>query len=173
RRLSPEATRALEGYDLTAAMGATNGSITVHGDLHESQLLVEHGRLVAVLDVDTAGLGDPRDDWATFLGHLHVRALDARGEERRRTARYALEVAEVLFAEATSDRGRAEVEARVAGVVLGLATGAFAVMAPDWAEYTDRRVDLAVRWLRGEGLAFLDDLARGDRDEAGATADER
>lgn len=167
RRLAPEATRALEGYDFASAMGASTRAVTVHGDLHESQLLVEDGRLVAMLDVDTAGLGDPRDDWATFLGHLHVRALDATGDERRRTAAYALQVAGVLLEQAETDRERAQVEARVAAVILGLATGPFAVMAPDWADLTDRRVDLAVRWLRGEGLVFLDDLAR-DGAAAGA-----
>lgn len=44
---------------------------TVHGDLHIGQLFVDGASAVTgLIDVDTAGLGDPVDDRAALLGHL-------------------------------------------------------------------------------------------------------
>ena len=40
----------------------------------DAQLLVGRGRICGLLDVDTAGLGDKRDDLACLLGHLSVLA---------------------------------------------------------------------------------------------------
>ena len=51
--------------------------VTIHGDLHLAQLFVEteapHG-ILGVLDIDTAGLGDPADDAAALWAHLTVTA---------------------------------------------------------------------------------------------------
>lgn len=42
---------------------------SVHGDLHIGQLFFTGSRVSSVIDVDTAGLGDPADDAAAFVGH--------------------------------------------------------------------------------------------------------
>ncbi len=152
RRLAPDATRALDGYDLASLVGERRTDRTVHGDVHEAQLLVEDGRFSALLDVDTAGAGDPRDDWATFLGHLAVQAAEATGEARARYRAYAREVAAVLDSLGGEP---AESDARVAAVILGLATGGFAAMAPNWADLADGRVALAASWLGGGGRDAL------------------
>lgn len=157
RLLAPEAARTLDGFAIAAMAGTPQPSQTVHGDLHEAQLLVEDGCLSALLDVDTAGLGDPRDDWATFLGHLVVRGHESVGAERERVRAYAREVAEVLLAQAEGSDAPGESSARVAAVILGLATSAFASLAPNWAELVDGRVRLATSWLRGEGFVRLDE----------------
>lgn len=157
RQLAPEAARALDQFDLAALVGPSRRSRTVHGDLHEAQLLVEEGRLSGLLDIDTAGLGDPRDDWATFLGHLVVRVQESEGAERERIRVYGREVAEVLQAIAEGADAWREASARVAAVILGLGTSAFTALAPNWAELVDGRVGLAVSWLRGEGPARLDE----------------
>ncbi len=50
----------------------------IHGDLHLGQLLVDPGnpgRLTGLLDVDTAGPGDPDEDATALLAHLEVLAL--------------------------------------------------------------------------------------------------
>src|SRR5690606_3425754 len=119
RRLAPEASRALDGYDLAALIGDRRADRTVHGDVHEAQLLVEGGRFSALLDVDTVGAGDPRDDWATFLGHLAIKVAETEGDERVRYQTYAREAAAILDA-IEGDPG--EASARVAAVILGLAT---------------------------------------------------
>ncbi|WP_413317068.1 phosphotransferase [Agrococcus sp. 1P02AA] len=59
---------------------------TVHGDLHVGQLFVDEGDASAisgVIDIDTAGLGDPADDEAAFIGHLVASIALARGDAAR------------------------------------------------------------------------------------------
>ena len=49
--------------------------VTIHGDLHLAQVFVEPGvphQIAGVLDIDTAGLGDPADDAAALWAHLIV-----------------------------------------------------------------------------------------------------
>ena len=56
-----------------AALGARPASRrrqTVHGDLHAGQLFMRGGSVSGLIDVDTAGAGDPTDDEAAFIGHL-------------------------------------------------------------------------------------------------------
>ena len=43
---------------------------TIHGDLHVGQLFVQGVEVSSLIDVDTAGLGNPVDDEAAFIGHL-------------------------------------------------------------------------------------------------------
>ncbi|GEK79007.1 aminoglycoside phosphotransferase family protein [Agrococcus baldri] len=47
----------------------------IHGDLHIGQLFFADGAVASVIDVDTAGLGDPRDDTAAFIGHATASAV--------------------------------------------------------------------------------------------------
>ncbi len=125
---------------LRAAEPGEHPEVPVHGDFYESQLLVEAGSVVGLLDVDTVGRGHRIDDWATLLGHLVL-----------------LET--ILPAPAGASRYRAELEAaalrrwpatqlrpRVAAVLLGLATGPFRVLQADWAARTESRIALAERW---------------------------
>src|SRR5690606_7884641 len=63
------------GRDLRDAPGPT---AAVHGDLHLGQLLqVRPGGPLAVLDLDTGGLGDPADDDAALWAHLLATAYRA------------------------------------------------------------------------------------------------
>src|SRR5690606_13921819 len=123
---------------------------------------VQDGRFSALLDVDTVGAGDPRDDWATFLGHLAVKVDETSGEEGARYRDYARDVAAILD---SMPGNRDEADARVAAVILGLASGGFAAMAPNWADLADARVHLAASWLRGEGRRALAD-PHGDKDRS-------
>jgi aminoglycoside phosphotransferase len=47
------------------------GNVLIHGDYCLPNVLVEQGRLVGLVDVGRAGLGDPRDDLAAALWTLH------------------------------------------------------------------------------------------------------
>lgn len=148
RRLAPEASRAVEGFDPGELAGVSRVDAFIHGDLHEGQVLVEGGSLIGLLDLDTAGFGDPRDDWATLLAHLSVLASEAGSEERARFADYGAEVREILWRVSGDEQSRREAMARVAAVVLGLAAGPFAALTPGWGDLVDRRVRLAAGWLR-------------------------
>ena len=49
------------------------GTVTIHGDLHVGQLFVDADNpteIVGLLDIDTAGAGDPADDAAALYAHL-------------------------------------------------------------------------------------------------------
>lgn len=47
----------------------------IHGDLHIGQLFCTDGVISSVIDIDTAGLGDPCDDTAAFIGHATASAV--------------------------------------------------------------------------------------------------
>ena len=50
---------------------AAPGNVLIHGDYCLPNVLVDEGRLVGLVDVGRAGLGDPRDDLAAGLWTLH------------------------------------------------------------------------------------------------------
>lgn len=108
---------------------------TVHGDLHEAQLVVDDVAVTGLLDIDDVGPGDPLDDVGTLLAHLRFRATtfdDARIDA------YADEVRSSLAAH--TDPGA--VDRHVAAVLVGLATGPFRLQHPSWRSTTNRILDL-------------------------------
>lgn len=74
---SPELARIHGRIAAAVARGGRARPVTVHGDLHLAQLFVLPERptaIIGVLDIDTAGLGDPADDAAAMVAHLIVTA---------------------------------------------------------------------------------------------------
>jgi hypothetical protein len=114
--------------------------VPVHGDFYESQLLVDGGAVVGLLDVDTAGRGARIDDWATMLAHLalleHVLPRPGTVVAHRRD----------VFAALLHRWPAEQLRPRVAAVLLGLATGPFRVQQADWPARTVERVALAEAW---------------------------
>lgn len=105
---------------------------TVHGDLHEGQLVLSDDRIVGVLDIDDVGPGDPLDDVATVLAHLRFRALTSARPD----------------IDTYADRLRAAIAARdgdvdvvTAAVLVGLATGPFRIQQDDWRTTTATLID--------------------------------
>jgi aminoglycoside phosphotransferase len=47
------------------------GHVLIHGDYCLPNVLVEQGRLTALVDLGKSGIGDPRDDFAAALWSLH------------------------------------------------------------------------------------------------------
>lgn len=131
--------------DVVAAIGDRvvdgHDSVPVHGDFYEAQLLVERGRIVGLVDVDTAGRGHRIDDLANMCAHLSV--LEQLGGSSATIARYGAAVLE--RAEQRFDRR--DLRARIAAGVVGLATGPFRVLEADWPAGTERRVALARSWV--------------------------
>jgi hypothetical protein len=61
------AFRGAEGFDFEYT------PVTIHGDLHLGQLFLDPDNpnvIAGILDIDTAGVGDPADDAGAFYAHL-------------------------------------------------------------------------------------------------------
>lgn len=79
---------ALDAADASDLVVPDADRRTVHGDLHVGQLFVaddDASRITGVIDIDTAGLGDPADDEAALIGHLVASIALARADEPRAT----------------------------------------------------------------------------------------
>ncbi|WP_206446594.1 phosphotransferase family protein [Agrococcus sp. KRD186] len=84
--------------------------VTIHGDLHLGQIFVDErdpSAITGILDIDTAGLGDPADDRGALFGHVVVSSL-----ERAATA----ESAQALSAFADELQAGWHGDARVAAI---------------------------------------------------------
>lgn len=137
-----EADRVRHLAEVIVDEGGVGPLVPVHGDFYENQLLVHHGRICGLLDIDTAGAGDRLDDLACLLGHLSVLArLDREHETAisRLGARYL-----ATFERAVPPR---DLRYRIAAVVLSLATGPHRVQDPQWQDATRYRLELAERWV--------------------------
>jgi hypothetical protein len=128
--------------------------VAVHGDLYESQLMVTRGTspgICGVLDLDTVGSGHRIDDVANLLAHLStlsLRTSDAApprptGDPATPVGRYLA----LALAAAEQEHDPVDLRARVAGRVVGMATGPFRVQEDAWPTATARRVALAEAWL--------------------------
>lgn len=115
---------------------------TVHGDLHEGQLVLAGDRIVGLLDIDDVGPGDPVDDIATMLGHLRYRAATS-GQRGGHIDRYADRLRDGL-----ADRhDPVAVDVTTAAVLVGLATGPFRIQQDDWQSATRTQLDAVERLL--------------------------
>jgi aminoglycoside phosphotransferase (APT) family kinase protein len=115
--------------------------IPVHGDFHAAQIMVEAGAVTGVVDVDTLGMGRRSDDLATALGHLVT--LTTMSADPATISSY-LEHMQDTFERLANP---ADLRARTAAAILGLASGPFRVFEQNWPEAVERRVELAERWL--------------------------
>lgn len=123
---------------------------TVHGDLYEAQIMVTGRRVSGLLDLDDVHLGDPLDDAAVVVGHLHLVRPDGRAH-REHLGRYRRRLRDAL-AEAFAPGGdRAELDRRTAAVLVGLATGSFRAQRRDWQAEARRRLTVADHVLRATG----------------------
>ena len=116
-------------------------TVAAHGDFHEAQLLVEGGRVVGVLDIDTSGWGRIGDDPATMIGHLAV--LQTSASQPDRVGGYLAS----LLRKWDRKADPADLRRRAAGVIFALATGPFRVQRDTWPIDVRRRLDLAEGWL--------------------------
>jgi hypothetical protein len=138
----PEAKETLgEIVSTVAAASLNEPAVAVHGDFHSSQTLIDAGRIIGLVDVDTAGIGQRADDLANLVGQLATLAL-VSGQPH---------AVEAYIAELLSHFDRitdpAVLRLRVAAVVMGLATGPFRVQSPNWPDETLRRLALVQQWI--------------------------
>ena len=122
---------------------AIGAGITVHGDLHDAQLMVdERGRLTGLLDLDDAGRGARADDLGNLLGHATTVALAAPAPASRQWLRTVAGVVD------RSGCDPLEVTRRAAAVVLSLGTGPFRVREQGWEQATLERISAAEQLVR-------------------------
>lgn len=115
---------------------------TVHGDLHEEQVLARGGRVSGLLDIDDAGPGQLVDDLALMVGRVRARArLGERGRDR--AGAYEQELLAAF--EGAVDPG--ELRHRAAGALLGRATAPFRIQAKDWRAQSRARIRMATESL--------------------------
>jgi hypothetical protein len=144
RHLLPDLGTRLDALlDAFSGTSDTRPATGVHGDFHDAQLLLRHGALAGLLDVDTVGEGQRADDWGTMIAHLAVTGMAGPAATRERIRAYGRRV----LAVAEEDSDAAHVRLSAAAVIVGLATGPFRVQQPSWPEHTRRRIDLAEAWV--------------------------
>lgn len=130
--------------------------VPTHGDLHEANLLVRGGRVVGLLDVDSAGPGHRVDDLACMLGHMSV--LPALAPDVHRHVAAALPRWVEAF-DALVDP--VALRARTAGVVLSLVAGARREDG-EWRADAEARLDAARAWVEeGERMRDLSSSRHG------------
>lgn len=138
----PERAAALD--ELAAAAAAVGGpSATVHGDLHDGQLLVVDGRIEGLLDVDGVGTGLVAHDLGRLLAHVDASALLAP-DVAARAERYVADLRDAVADLAPPP----DVAAAAAAAWVGLATGPLRVASPDWRAEAVARIDRGLRWAR-------------------------
>lgn len=143
RRLRPDLAdriSALEEANRSAEEAFDGPLVPVHGDFHEAQLLVAGRRITGVLDIDTLAVGHRIEDLATMIGHLSTLARSRR--DRSAIERYAA----TLLRSFDAATDPIALRSAVSSVVLGLATGPFRVLHPEWESETERRIELAEEW---------------------------
>lgn len=142
-RLHPDVGDRAHAVADAAESRPTWPDVPVHGDFYETQLLVSEGRLVGLLDLDTAGAGDPHDDPACLLGHLSVLA-QVKPERAPVIDRFA----QRCRREFDEHWDPAALRISAAAVVLSLAPGAHRTGGRRWRSVLEQRLELAEHWCR-------------------------
>lgn len=133
--------------DRRGAPDAIGADVTVHGDLHDGQLVVDAaGTVVGLLDLDDVGRGDRADDLGNLIGHLVTLADTVDASPRRRIVDWLAGIGELSDALGLDPY---EVARRGAAATLSLATGPFRSCEPRWQQATVRRIALAEELLLG------------------------
>lgn len=129
--------------EIAAAADAAGGPTgTVHGDLHDGQLLYTDGAVSGLLDVDGAGTGLVAHDAGRLIAYVDsLREREDVGAARG--ARFARD----LFVAYRDLVGEEHLRRSVAGARLSMATGPARTPQGDWREDTRRRIREAAAWL--------------------------
>jgi aminoglycoside phosphotransferase (APT) family kinase protein len=121
-----DTARATTVWDAAVSAEHSGAPVWFHGDIASGNLLVAGGRLTAVIDFGTSGVGDPACDlviaWTMFSGdsrHAFRQAVDLDKSTWARARGWALWKALILLAQCVdTDHERARVQQRVIDDVL-------------------------------------------------------
>jgi hypothetical protein len=144
-RALPERADAIARVAAVAAtVGGPRG--TVHGDLHDGQLLVARGTVVGLLDVDGCGHGSVAHDLGRLVAHVEASEL-AVPAVADRAAGYGTALRRACGTLAPAR----DVAAACAGAWLGLATGPLRVASSRWRAEAGARIERGLRWADQAG----------------------
>lgn len=123
--------------------GIPPGDEPTHGDFHEGQIHVDGGRVVGILDVDTAGPGRRADDLACLVAHLStIQRMNPQQEAR---VHHLIRTWVPVFDRRVDP---IELRLRAAAVIISLATGPYRGQEPNWERETTVMVDSAEALVR-------------------------
>jgi hypothetical protein len=144
RAVVPDQSEHVDRF--VAALGGDGAQplITIHGDFHEHQVMVDASGITGLLDLGAAGPGHRVDDLATIAGRLWARG-SYRGSEP--LLRYANELIE-SFATMCDPT---ELHRRIAGVIFLDTNIPFRFQREGWRAEIVRRIALAERYLASGG----------------------
>jgi hypothetical protein len=148
--LAPSESERIGRIDAALTRPPDGTLIIVHGDFYDSQVRVQDGRVLGLLDLDDVGVGERVDDLATMAGRVWTIATTQPDPARREVlTEYALSLLEDFSAVVDRD----ELDRRVGGILLGRATGPFRAQQDDWPEECVRRIHAAEAWLEAPRTA--------------------
>jgi Phosphotransferase enzyme family len=132
-------TRLAERFERADLADSTTCHVTtIHGDLHDGQVIVRDGRIIGVLDIDDAGPGRPIDDRANLLARLLYRVHTSTTPDAR-----LVEHVELMTVSSAGRFDAPDLAVRTAAALVGLATGPFRLQSPDWTTTIRRLLDVA------------------------------
>jgi hypothetical protein len=149
-RLAPDRADLVAEVAQAVVSGDPGPLVSVHGDLHDGQLLLSPaGRVTGLLDVDGAGTGHLAQDAGTLVAHLAV-VGEVWPQVADRAETYAAAVADAYRPRV----GASALARATAGAWLGLATGPHRAQDAGWEAATRARIDRAARALaEGDAVA--------------------
>ncbi len=127
-----------------AAVDPSDPVVTIHGDLHEAQILCAADGTLGLVDLDGTGPGPLLDDAATMLAHVLL-VQRWHPSSAARTSAWADAYTDAVDRLVPADR----VRRRAAGVLLGLAAGAVGTGRAGWRDQAEGRLALAARLAGG------------------------
>lgn len=143
RALVPDEQERLQR--ITDALGdlTPQPRVTVHGDFHIDQVLVQRRRVTGLVDIDDAGTGEQVDDLATAIGALVVQSAQYRLADFNRYAQRVHAAADDLV---EAD----ELRRRIVVAMLEYAVGSFQAASASWRDVALARLELAEMWATGD-----------------------
>jgi aminoglycoside phosphotransferase (APT) family kinase protein len=119
--------------------------VTVHGDFHIDQVLVERRKVTGIVDIDDVGSGEQADDLATAIGALIVQSAQYGLSDFNRYAQRVHQTADRLV-------DRDELRRRIAVAILEFAVASFQAGRASWQDVAAARLELAELWASGEAV---------------------
>lgn len=114
--------------------------VTVHGDLHEGQVLVRDGAITGVIDLDDAGPGELVEDLGLIGGRLWTLA-------KERAAGHIEDYVAELMRASAEHVPAAELRRRVGVSLFARATAPFRTQMAGWRERSLGRLAICEDWL--------------------------
>jgi aminoglycoside phosphotransferase len=142
RQIVPERADAVERFVEDLGEDPPQPEVTIHGDFHEVQVLVEPDRIAGVLDLDDAGRGQRVDDLAMMAGRMY-QYMHTEPDAAGRVVAYTEKMMEVFGEHA----GHEDFRRRVAGVALNHATTPFRFQESGWPGKVREHIDRATALL--------------------------